>query len=381
MGRRPNTREIRVLYRLNTMPPGIPTWFIARSHRFSKKLHWRTGALLGHGDGQHVALVRADLHRNTVELAVRGPAPAGFFSILDDGLNLTLERFPGLHITRQVPCRCQDGQPTPCQELFDYDDLRARQARTPPRDEIECRKSGEDVSVPQLLLGLAPSERDAARMSMEQISAALAQIDGKLDAQGIYMQRMFLKLQRLAQLQQEARCPSVFAIVPVKKKLAGSAYEIRLYCEEPGAWHRLPDGAGCYPVTQPAAWFRKVGPYLQYLLVALKHAAPLAGPALGITVDKIDDRINADFELMKELVTQLPDEVRHRPDALTPDDPDPGPATRAANDADFRALQAMLTELDPNQVWGGLSRTTTPEGLTLYLCAEHTASYRQRTTG
>ncbi|MCT2581872.1 leucine-rich repeat domain-containing protein [Actinophytocola gossypii] len=378
IGRRDNTREIRVLYRLNTMPPGIPTWFIARSHRFSRAMHWRTGALLGHGDGQHLALVRANRHRNTVELAVRGPSPVGFFSILDDGLNLTLERFPGLHITRQVPCPCRDHEPVPCQELFDYEDLRTRMNRTPPRDEIECRKSYEFVSVPQLLLGLAPSERDVARTGLEQITAALARIDDKLDAQGIYVQRMFLKLQRLAQTQQEARCPSVFAIVPTgKRKLAGSAYEIRLYCEEPGAWHRLPDRAGCYPITQPAEWFRKVGPYLQHLMVALKHVAPLAGPVLGVTVDKLDEQVKADCDLMKELVSQLPDEIRHEPELSIMDAVQTGPAARAVHDADFRALQAMLTRLDPDQEWGGLSRTTTPEGLTLYLCADHVAGYHQ----
>jgi hypothetical protein len=59
----------------------------------------------------------------------------------------------------------------------------------------------------------------------------------RLEEQGDYLQRMFLKTQRQLQLQQEARCPSVFAVVPVKKKLTGSAYELRLYCEEPGAWH------------------------------------------------------------------------------------------------------------------------------------------------
>jgi hypothetical protein len=175
------------------MPPGIPTWFIARSHRFSKKTHWRTGVLLEHNDGHHLALVKADRHRNFLELAVRGPSPAGFFSILDDGLNLTLERFPGLDIIRQVPCPCQDANAGSCTERFDYDDLRARLARTPSRDKIECRKSGDFISVPQLLLGLAPSERDAARMTMDQISKALAQIDGKLDMQGEYMQRMFPK--------------------------------------------------------------------------------------------------------------------------------------------------------------------------------------------
>jgi hypothetical protein len=377
IGLRANTREIRVLYQLNTMLPGIPTWFIARSHRFSKKMHWRTGALLGHGDGRHLALVRADTHRNIVELAVRGPAPDAFFSILDDGLNLTLERFPGLQITRQVPCRCQPG----CHELFDYKDLRARLERTPPKHTIECRKSGCDVSVPELLLGLAPSERDTKRMSTEQIATVLTQLSDRIEEQGAFAQRQFLKMQRQLQVQQEARCPSVFAIVRTGKKLTGSAYELRLYCEEPGAWHRLPEPAGCYPITQPAEWFRKLGPYVQHLIKGLKHVAPLVGPVLGIAVEKLDAQVKADADLMKELVSQLPDEVQHKVETAKMDDTDPAPSARAANDADYRALQSMLDKLDPARSWGGLSRTVTPEGLTLYLCAEHVAGYRQPATG
>ncbi len=72
----PSIQEIRVRYQLNTMPPGIPTWFIARSHRFTTSTHWRTGALLAHPDGVHKALLRAQPRRNTVELTVRGPNPA-----------------------------------------------------------------------------------------------------------------------------------------------------------------------------------------------------------------------------------------------------------------------------------------------------------------
>ncbi|TDV51950.1 leucine-rich repeat domain-containing protein [Actinophytocola oryzae] len=370
IGLRENTREIQVLYRLNTMPPGIPTWFIAREHRFSKRKHWRTGALLGHGDGQHLALVRADTHRNVVELAVRGPMPAAFFSVLDDGLNLTLERFPGLQITRQVPCRCTTG----CQELFDYENLSNRMARTPPKDTIECHRSGEDVSVTELLYGLAPSERDATRMSLDQMASALTRIE----EQGAYAQRIFLKMQRQLQAQQETRCPSVFAIVSTRKRVTGSAYELRLYCEEPGAWHRLPEPAGCYPITQPAEWLRKLGPYVQHLLKVLKHVGPLFGPVLGVAVDKLDEQVKADVDLMKELVGQLPDEVSHKPELTKADDTDPAPAARAVNDADYRALLANLTKLDPDQRWGGLSRTMTPEGLTLYLCDQHVAGYRPR---
>ncbi|MGH3912266.1 MAG: COR domain-containing protein [Pseudonocardiaceae bacterium] len=210
-----NTQEIRVLYRLNTMPPGIPTWFIARSHRFSKKTHWRTGALLQHTDGRHLALARADRHRNIVELTVRGPSPAAFFSILDDGLNRTLERFPGLNIVRQVPCPCQKPHGGICAEMFDYRDLRSHLERTPPRHDIECRKSGELVPVPQLLLGLAPSEQDATRMQLnmqlkqiQQVRRAVARVDEKVTDQTEYAQRMFLKLHSMGRGSRKPAAPA-----------------------------------------------------------------------------------------------------------------------------------------------------------------------------
>ncbi|MGH3831939.1 MAG: leucine-rich repeat domain-containing protein [Pseudonocardiaceae bacterium] len=377
IGSLPGTQEIKVLYRLNTMPPGIPTWLIARSHRFSKKTHWRSGALFGHTDGRHLALVRADRHRNILELTVRGPSPAAFFSVLDDGMNVTLERFPGLGVTRQVPCQCQRSNGSPCAELFDYDDLDSRRSRTPPRHEIECRKSGELVSVSQLLLGLAPSERDAIRMSIDQITKKLTHLD-EMTEQNEYSQRMFLKLFRNAQAQQEAPCPSVFAVVPAtRRRFAGSAYELRLYCEEPGAWHRLPEPHGCYPITEPSEWLRKLGPYLQQLLKILKLAAPLAGPILGMSVDKLDQHLKSDCDLMKELVSQAPTRLRYKDELPGINPTDSSPSTHATNEADFRVLEAMLTKIDPDRIWGGLCRTSTPEGLTLYLCPYHLATYQQ----
>jgi hypothetical protein len=139
----------------------------------------------------------------------------------------------------------------------------------------------------------------------------------------------------------------------------------------------LPEPGGVYAIGQPAEWFRKLGPYLQHLLTVLKHAAPLAGPVLGIAVGKLDEQIKNDCDLMKELANQLPHDIRPKqdvPDALAVA---PGPEARATTDADFRALRAMLKKLDPDEGWGGLSRTTTPEGLTLYLCDYHLSQYRR----
>jgi hypothetical protein len=215
-------------------------------------------------------------------------------------------------------------------------------------------------------------------MSIDQIAKTLTHGIDKLAEQTEYLQLMFLKLHRIAQVQQEARCPSVFAVVPVsRRRLVGSAYELRLYCEEPGAWHRLPEPEGCYPIIEPSEWVRKFGPYLQRLLAVLKHAAPLAGPILGMSVDKLDEHLKADCDLMKELISQIPAQLRHKDDVRGIDPADSAPSAHAANDADFRMLETMLMKLDPDRVWGGLSRITTPEGLALYLCSHHLAAYRQ----
>ena len=40
---------------------------------------------------------------------MRGPNPHNFFTLLRDGLELTLRRFPGLNIDRRVPCPGHDG--------------------------------------------------------------------------------------------------------------------------------------------------------------------------------------------------------------------------------------------------------------------------------
>ena len=374
--------EIRVVYQLNTTPPGIPTWFIARSHRFSTGVHWRTGALLSHPDGQHRALIRTDIHRNTINLTVRGKAPARLFAVLDDGLNFTLARYPGLNIKRMVPCPCGEGPERSCTELYDFDDLERRLARTPPRHTIECRKSGADVHVPLLLLGLAPSDRDEWRARLERledtVSAHHGDLVSRLDDLSGDLQRQFLKVQQRLQTGLETSCPNVFVLTPVRQsKLRGATYELTLYCEEPGAWHPLPPGTGTYALTESPVWLRKVAPYLRELVGVLKHAAPLVGPVLGVSVDKLNEHVKADVEAMRALVEQIPSVplVSFTVEEGNGVAPGTDPAERAATDADFRALESLFARLDPDRRWGGLSRVATPEGLTVYLCPEHAAPY------
>jgi internalin A len=80
---------------------------------------------------------------------------------------------------------------------------------------------------------------------------------------------------------------------------------------------------------------------------------------------------------MTELVAQIPEPTRIADPLPKEGRSGPDPAVRATSEADFRALEALLTKLDPDRAWGGLSRTVTPEGLTLYLCREHYDAYRR----
>ena len=291
---------------------------------------------------------------------------------------MTFERFPGLDIVRQVPCPCQKNADASCAEMFDYDDLQNRLLRTPPRNDIECRKSGELVDVTMLLYGLPPSDRDATRARLDQLLKMTEDISDRIDNQFEYAQRMFVKVQRILQAQQEVLCPSIVAVVAqVRKGIKGSKYELRLYCEEPGSWHRLANTDGCYQITEPAEWLRKVGPYLKHVLAVLKHAAPLAGPVLGMTVGALNQYLQADIDAMTELVAQLPETVRYSDPFEERLSLDPVPVAQATDEADFRTLEQLLTKLDPSKRWGGLSRTLTPEGLTLYLCRDHSELYRR----
>ncbi len=137
-------------------------------------------------------------------------------------------------------------------------------------------------------------------------------------------------------------------------------------------WHPLPEGEGCYQIRESPEWLRRYGPYLHKLVTVLKHLAPLVNPVLGMTVGVLGTRTKSDVDMMKVLVDQLPMSAYGGHPFLGDELVS---ANRAPTEGDFRALEAMLTELDPRRKWGGLSRIDTPEGLALYLCRDHAAPY------
>jgi len=351
-------KEITMTFKLNTLPAGIPTWFIARAHRFSLNTHWRKGALFAHE--KHLALVQA--HENTVQLTVRGPNPPNFFALLKDGIEVTLGRFQGLKIERKIPCLGHQGQA--CPHEFKYDQLLKRYEIN--RLTIECPETLEEVSVPQLLYGwdwrtqeLVLSRLDKLGQGQDQILSGQDQISSELKALRELTQREFTNAFRREQASIDAHCPNVFVLRHIKKRheaVVGQSLELQLYCQAPGCWH--PTG-GIYEIKEAAKWLKTIAPYLNRLIGVLKYAAPVTGGWFGEEIPDYEELFRRDIETTQELAKPFSDSKE--PEHL--------------QGAALRALRQLLEKEDPKQHWGGLKKILTPEGHYLWLCEHHAREY------
>nr|WP_254550721.1 hypothetical protein [Catellatospora tritici] len=303
---------------------------------------------------------------------MRGPMPAPFFAVLDDGLNLTLDRYPGLKVTRWVPCRGHKS----CNEEFNYAKVVDRVRRG--HLDIYCRELEGMVDVGGLLTGIVPPVRDLVTFNdVRRLATKVEQMHDDLKQYNSLAQRNHLRMGTLIQQGQSAHCPSVFTITPTKKwRIGKTIHTLRLYCEEPGTWHPLPGDTGCYEVTELAEWLRTAGPYMAKTLRFLRATVPYAGPILGIAAHDLQQRLADELDLFKQVLDDAPTDRLEDPNQVT-DNSGNAPTGYAETDADYRVLRAMMLRLDPEQRWGGLSHLLTPEGLSLYVCSEHLSAYRQ----
>ncbi len=363
--------EISMKFELSTIPAGIPTWFIARQHRFTTHTHWRYGVLFASDETEtHLALTRAFPHERYLRLTARGPHPQNFFALLKDGIELTLSRFPGLQVTRMVPCPGHNGNP--CSYEFNYEYLLKVANKKPT---VECQKTGEDVPVAKLLYGLAWDTQDI-------IVHGFNDINRRIDDQTALMQREFLKLFEREQSLIESHCPNVFILHAQqtntwRRWFVGEKLELQLLCHYPGDWHPLPD-SGIYTIDDPAKWLRDMAPYVQRLVKVLQFVAPFASPLLGLRFSEEDAKAFADrLKLMEQLVKTLPDIETKHPEADSARGIGMHEGRQHAEGADLRALRRLLDLKDPQHQWGGLKKVLTPEGHYLWLCEHHATEYKR----
>ncbi|GAB2823718.1 hypothetical protein GCM10027176_30240 [Actinoallomurus bryophytorum] len=368
----PGASQVQVRYKLESRQAGIPSWFIAREHRFTTGTAWSRGVLLQYR-GQTIpawALLTDDgMAQPTVTLTVRGRAPYAFFSILDEGFTGTIkERYPGLRPRRMIPCICSPTT-TPCEHEFDGSDAQRALDHGFP---LQCPKTFTMVDVRSLLLGLRPASLESILTRLDDdVHAVKENLD---DVKNVTTRIERFQLQVLDTVRdllghrasQGINCPSIFTLV----KVGNTRYQLQLYCEQPDNPHPLQDGDGMYELRNVPAWLKKYAPYLQLVLIGLRYALPIVGPALtgiaGIALTEVEKaQLEASCKLL-EGITAIPDVGQRIDDAF----PDTRTHQVQRVTANFAELRQALLDIDPD--FGGLRPRQLPENRGIaYLCVQH----------
>ncbi|MBE9069834.1 leucine-rich repeat domain-containing protein, partial [Leptolyngbya cf. ectocarpi LEGE 11479] len=370
-------KEVSMKFQVSEILPGIPTWFIARQHRFTidqgerRGIHWRTGVLFRDRESKHLGLVRTlrddSTNADYLILTVHGPVPHAFFDVLREGLELTLRRYPGLKITRLLPC--PDPDKTNCIHEFDYANLTRRLELKKPKTLIECPNCFSDISVTGLLFGLHYTTQDAVIEKIDSLQASMSQ--GFTELREL-VQRDVVREIRVVQKQIESPCPSVFVLRPDDRKIwqkdiGSQRINLQLYCEHPGCLHPVQEG-GLYPIDNPKKWLKAMKPHINRIFGILKYVTPVMGPWINLSAPIYGELIENDLTLTETLIDKLPEIEFDDDDHSFMDD---GRSTDRGSGIVLRSLHEFLKKKDPEQVWGGLTRITTPEGDVLWLCKEH----------
>jgi small GTP-binding protein len=379
-------REIAFKYELDTIPAGIPTWFIARTHRFSQYIHWRNGVLLEDEEKKHRGLVIARPESKEVWLRVKGIMPYYFSVLLRDTLEFTFNRFEGLKRTAKVPCPGHKGNP--CPHFFELNDLERKLKRKPPKFTIECPKAPEDVEedvdVMKMLFGLsyAPGNQYLVDQITERVGRKINE-QTKLLVDEVHELKKFLQLEFIKSWQiqhkiMDQTCPNLFTLKAkdssfFTKPIDVDEFELQLYCQKPGCIHAVE--SGCYTVEVPKKWLMAISPYYNKMIKVLKWVLPVLQPVAGKLLDAaVIEGTKEDVGMLKEYIVKLPEsKVENMM---------PRQALEAIDDmvfykgAELRLIREILGQKDTSHHWGGLERVVTPEGHILWLCPEHAKEYK-----
>lgn len=396
------SREIALLYDdLNAMPAGIPTRFIARTHRFTTFTHWRHGALLKYNkntsyvvsdkspdNADNLALIIAKPDKRQILLKVRGNSPEYFSAILRDTLEDTLKPFEGLEMTLKVPCPGHNGKK--CSHKFQIRHLEKRLNNVPPVKTIECPEGMESMSIPKMLYGISTSsENDQVTESIikemddyfkAQNEFIRSQNKELLEAQQIHFNELrkfieleFLKSYQVQQRMHDISCPNLFTLsfkedLKLLQKLRLDVYylELHLWCQHPG--HQHPVGKP-YTIKISRDWLKKIAPYYNRMLKFLKWTIPIINPALTHFTGKPlpeADKLNFANSVLRKF-----DEIKTKDSGAEIDD-EPHYYDKRY---ELQLIAELLNKQDPKKHWRGLIRKITPEGYVMWICEEHAKEY------
>jgi internalin A len=353
----PGRPEMEMIFRFPSLqrrlPPGIPTWGIARAHRFSKCKPWRDAAVFVDRDTNSEAMIRAFDTAKEIRLRVAADYPPSFFWQMEAILRDTFKRYPGAEPERRFPCACEPG----CPQSYLVDTVLKR--RRDGKTNVTCDRSGEDVSIETLLTGFGRPESEAGwRAVLKELRRQ-------------FTEQLWRERERM-----EKTCPSVFTLVPsrgfkqldswMESATKAEELELALYCEDESGWH--PTAHSLYRFRLDQKWFDAVKEHWNGFVGLTKHVGPLAktvGSAMGVPWADIAVQVpRMDFGKLSSALGE-----RDKPESIEIE-------ARHLLKGLIEYLDSQRPTTEPKN--GGLLNYQVDDGRLLWLCPEHLKSYKVR---
>jgi len=378
-GTPPGITRLKLVCRMDEDPPGLVPWMIVRTHRYNRRhLHWQKGIFLEHG--QHgTALI--EFFDRELTIQVRAEYPAHLTSILWGALEALIDdRWPGLKgkYKMTVPCPGHDEQGKACRERFPI--LMLQKRRADDKLTVNCNECGTDHQIDALLTGLG---RPRIEETLDRIHADLQKLLERRSVTSAELAEVFGQLRRFM-LDEKRACPGLFSLLPENlakwnpKNWMKEAYRLTLWCEHPDEPHPCcpigSGGQGEYVIKQANEHLKAIAPYAAVVARLLTTAASLAAPGAGMMLQPaIVGAIRPHLDMMNSVAkAMLTGNIDAPTRIVTYVGTNIGPKKDIIN---LRALEALLSQLDPAKNWGGLRPAPTESNEILWLCPEHYREY------
>jgi hypothetical protein len=358
--------RMEMIFRFPTLqrhlPPGIPTWGIARAHRLAHRGlgPWRDAAFFEDRETASQAVVLASDATKEVRLSVAGDYPPFFFGRMEAILRDTFKRYPGLAPEERLPCPCVAG----CRHSYRFEVIKRLFRQGEPY--VVCDETGEKVYVATLLTGGPAPRTDAGLRAVEA-----------------EMRRGFTMIRQSENERMEKPCPTVFTLVrsPDFKQLPGfwesftknEELELCLYCEHDSGWHAT--SASLYRFRPNQQWVEKLNKHWTPLVAVTRTLGPLskaAGWAAEVALlaaGEAVDRLRKDSPL-SPLSGELGEKEKPQPVDIG--------TLHVLKDL-IEHLDSERREKDPAAPpLGGLHPHIVEDGRLLWLCPDHLSAYETR---
>uniref|UniRef100_UPI00405777CA COR domain-containing protein n=1 Tax=Candidatus Electronema sp. TaxID=2698783 RepID=UPI00405777CA len=277
---------------------GLFYQLIVRLHKYSlgradhrASVHWQRGLLL---DDDYNGRALLEHKGNDIHLTVRAPYPERFLDRLTSEVKYLVEYAPtgwhGLRCNVMVPCLLP-----PCQGLFDIKSLIESKREGFPK--FPCPTCNKWQNIDELLRN-APS---AKPISLEQLQAEFAVVNGKLDRMDATTSRILSQIDKsfsdLFQLfvDEAKEGPRLFSLYPVdpgffdKPDWISHKFRLVLWCEHSRLPLPLLNGAdskqGVYELDFSRQWVTKTAPFFQTLTATLSLVLPAAASGIKLALD------------------------------------------------------------------------------------------------